>query len=165
MRDTDASHAGNAPTKGDNVLRTTTKLEMRLISDLKPYENNARVHSAKQIEQLRASLREFGFVSPVLIDCDGGIIAGHGRIEAAKLEGLTEAPCVLVEHLSEAQRRAYILADNRLAELASWDMEAVESELLFLLSPQKSTRTTATLSRLLSRSQSLEIFGSLVATV
>lgn len=113
-------------------MRTTTKLELRPIAELKPYEENARIHSPQQIEKLRASLREFGFVSPVLIDSGGSVIAGHGRIEAAKLENITEAPCVLVEHLSEAQCRAYVLADNRLAELASWDMETVESELLFL---------------------------------
>lgn len=97
-------------------MRTTTTLELRPIAELRPYEHNARTHSAEQIEKLRASMREFGFVAPVLITADGGVIAGHGRIEAAALEGFTEAPCVLVEHLTETQRRAYILTDNRLAE-------------------------------------------------
>jgi len=113
-------------------MRTTTTLELRPIAELKPYEHNARTHSAEQIEKLRASMREFGFVAPVLITADGGVIAGHGRIEAAALEGFTEAPCVLVDHLTETQRRAYILADNRLAELAAWDMSIVETELLAL---------------------------------
>ena len=86
------------------------------IGELVPYARNARTHSESQIAQIRASLREFGFVNPVLIDSDRNIIAGHGRVLAAKAEGMTEVPCVLVEHLTEAQRRAYILADNRLAE-------------------------------------------------
>ena len=110
-------------------MRTTTKLEMRAVADLIPYARNARIHSEEQITQLRSSLREFGFVAPVLIDTDGNILAGHGRLMAAKAEGMTEVPCVLVEHLSEAQRRAYILADNRLAEQATWDAEMVSLEL------------------------------------
>lgn len=113
-------------------MRTTTTLELRPIAELKPYEHNARTHSAEQIKKLRASMREFGFVAPVLITADGGVVAGHGRIEAAALEGFTEAPCVLVDYLTETQRRAYILADNRLAELAAWDMAIVETELLAL---------------------------------
>ena len=113
-------------------VKMTQRLEIRKISELIPYANNARTHSPSQIEQLRRSLREFGFVTPVLIDGAGNVIAGHGRIEAAKLEGIEEAPCVLVEHLTDAQRRAYILADNRLAELADWDEATRDSELLRL---------------------------------
>ena len=113
-------------------VKMTQRLEIRKISDLIPYANNARTHSAEQIELLRRSLREFGFVTPVLIDGAGNVIAGHGRIEAAKLEGIEEAPCVLVEHLTDAQRRAYILADNRLAELSDWDEVTRDSELLRL---------------------------------
>ena len=113
-------------------VQMTQRLEIRKIDELIPYANNARVHSPAQIEQLRRSLREFGFVSPVLIDSAGNVIAGHGRIQAAKLEGIQEAPCALVEHLSDAQRRAYILADNRLAEAASWDEPRVSAELLRL---------------------------------
>jgi len=113
-------------------VNMTQRLEIRKISELIPYENNARTHSPAQIEQLRRSLREFGFVTPVLIDSAGNVIAGHGRLEAAKLEGIEEAPCVLVEHLSDAQRRAYILADNRLAELSDWDEEKRSAELLAL---------------------------------
>lgn len=113
-------------------MKMTERLEKRKISELIPYANNARTHSPAQIELLRRSLREFGFVAPVLIDAAGNVIAGHGRIEAAKLEGIEEAPCVLVEHLSDAQRRAYILADNRLAELSGWDEVARDAELLRL---------------------------------
>lgn len=110
-------------------MQTTTKLELRPISELIPYARNARVHSDEQIRQLRASLREFGFVAPVLIDMHNNIISGHGRILAAEAEGVEQAPCVLVEHLTDTQRRAYILADNRLAEQASWDEELVRIEL------------------------------------
>ena len=113
-------------------MNMPSKLEVRKISELIPYENNARTHPPEQLEKLRRSLREFGFVSPVLIDAAGNVIAGHGRLEAARLEGITEAPCVPVEHLTEDQRRAYILADNRLAEDAGWDEALVSSELLAL---------------------------------
>ena len=91
------------------------RLELIETDKLIPYANNARTHSDEQIKKIQASLREFGFVNPVLIDKDCGIIAGHGRVEAAKREGIVEVPCVWVEHLTEAQKKAYILADNRLA--------------------------------------------------
>lgn len=99
------------------------------IGELVPYARNARTHSESQIAQIRASLREFGFVNPVIIDSDRNIIAGHGRVLAAQAEGMTEVPCVLVEHLTDAQRRAYILADNRLAEQSGWDTEMLALEL------------------------------------
>lgn len=99
------------------------------IGELVPYARNARTHSESQIAQIRASLREFGFVNPVIIDSDRNIIAGHGRVLAAKAESMTEVPCVLVEHLTDAQRRAYILADNRLAEQSGWDTEMLALEL------------------------------------
>ena len=83
-------------------MRTTTKLEMRRVADLIPYARNAREHSEEQVQQLRASLREFGFVAPLLIDTQGNIIAGHGRLMAAQAEGLETVPCVLVEHLTAA---------------------------------------------------------------
>jgi site-specific DNA-methyltransferase (adenine-specific) len=102
---------------------------MRPVAELIPYARNAREHSKEQIQNLRASLREFGFVAPLLIDANDNILAGHGRLLAAKAEGMTEVPCVLVEHLTDVQRRAYILADNRLAEQASWDAELVSLEL------------------------------------
>ena len=115
--------------KGEIMGRQTEKLEIVDISKLIPYVNNARTHSDEQIKKIQASLREFGFVNPVLIDKDYGIIAGHGRVEAAKREGLTQVPCVWVDHLTEAQKKAYILADNRLAEDAGWDEEALKIEL------------------------------------
>jgi len=102
---------------------------MRPVSALVPYAQNARQHSEEQVLQLRASLRAFGFVAPLLIDTQDNVLAGHGRLLAAKAEGLSDVPCVLVEHLTETQRRAYILADNRLAEQASWDSELVSLEL------------------------------------
>ena len=109
--------------------RQTEKLEIIDISKLIPYANNARTHSDEQIKKIQASLREFGFVNPVLIDKDCGIIAGHGRVEAARREGMTKVPCVWVEHLTEAQKKAYILADNRLAEDAGWDEELLRVEI------------------------------------
>lgn len=110
-------------------MKTPTRMEMRRVVDLIPYVRNAREHSEEQIQQLRGSLREFGFVAPLLIDSQGNILAGHGRLMAAKAEGMEEVPCVLVEHLTDTQRRAYILADNRLAEQASWNADLVSLEL------------------------------------
>lgn len=101
---------------------------------LKPYDRNARTHSPKQVAQIAASIKAFGFNNPVLIDKDGGIIAGHGRIEAAKLLGFETVPCVRLEHLTDAQKRAYILADNKLAEKAGWDPEILKIELQHLTS-------------------------------
>lgn len=111
------------------MSKYTKRLELVAIDKLIPYANNARTHSDEQIKKIQASLREFGFVNLVLIDKDCGIIAGHGRVEAAKREGITKVPCVWVEHLTEAQKRAYILADNRLAEDAGWDDELLKVEL------------------------------------
>ena len=91
--------------------------------------NNARTHSPEQILKLRSSLREFGFINPVIIDRDYGVIAGHGRVYAAKEEGITEVPCVFVDHLTEAQKKAYIIADNRMAMDAGWDEELLRVEI------------------------------------
>lgn len=119
-----------APVPDNATVRVAAEqLTLMPIDDLVPYANNARVHDKKQIAQLRASLREFGFVTPVLIDFDNNIIAGHGRVEAARAEGMTEVPCVLVSNLTEAQRKAYILADNRLSETSVWDTEMLQIEL------------------------------------
>lgn len=119
-----------APTADNATVRVAAEqLELVPIDDLVPYANNAKIHDKRQIAQLRASLREFGFVTPVLIDFDNNIIAGHGRVEAARAEGMTEVPCVLVSNLTEAQRKAYILADNRLSETSAWDTEALKIEL------------------------------------
>ena len=109
--------------------KTTTEMQLVPIAKLVPYQNNARTHSPAQIQKLRSSLREFGFINPVLIDRNFGVIAGHGRIEAARAENITEVPCVFVDHLTEAQKKAYILADNRMALDAGWDEEMLKIEL------------------------------------
>lgn len=111
------------------MARTTTQMEMVSINKLIPYVNNARTHSAEQVNKLRSSLREFGFVNPVIVDKDYGIIAGHGRVLAAKEEGIDEVPCVLVDYLTEAQKKAYIIADNRFAQDAGWDEELLRIEI------------------------------------
>lgn len=96
---------------------------------LKPYEKNAKIHGAKQIQMLKKSIEEFGFLTPCLIDREHNIIAGHGRVMAAAELGMQTVPCVFIEGLTEEQRRAYILADNRLGELGEWDMDMVNIEL------------------------------------
>ena len=121
---------GKKQTAGQTPVRVAVKdLPTVRIDDLIPYENNAKIHGPDQIEQLRRSLREFGFVSPVLIDEDKNLIAGHGRVEAARAEGMTEVPYVTVSDLTEAQRRAYIIADNRLTEAGVWDAGRLKLEL------------------------------------
>ena len=110
-------------------MYTIERFEKVNIDSLVPYARNARTHSKEQILQLRASIREFGFVNPVIVDKDLNVIAGHGRILAAKEEGITELPCVFAEHLTEAQKRAYILADNRLTLNAGWDAEMLAVEI------------------------------------
>lgn len=104
----------------------------RRISDLKANSHNARTHSKRQIKQIAASIKQFGFLNPVIIDKSGVIIAGHGRVEAAKLCGFEMVPTILIEHLTPNQIRAYILADNRLAELAGWDQEILAIEFEYL---------------------------------
>ena len=99
------------------------------IAKIKPYKNNAKIHGKNQLKKLQESISEFGFLTPCLIDQDFNLIAGHGRVEAAKALGMKEVPCVYIENLNETQRRAYILADNRLGELGEWDMDLVSQEL------------------------------------
>ena len=99
------------------------------IAELKPYPKNARTHSPKQIRQIAKSIKSFGFTNPVLVDKDNCILAGHGWVEAAKLAGLTEVPAVVISHLTPAQKKAYILADNRLAELSGWNKDILKIEL------------------------------------
>ena len=99
------------------------------IEDLKPYERNAKLHSADQIEKIAASIKEFGFLNPCLINKAGNIIAGHGRVKAAKLLGMKKVPCLYVEGLSEEQRRAFVLAENKLTELGEWDLGTVTEEI------------------------------------
>src|SRR5689334_24528599 len=93
----------------------------RAVDDLIPYARNARTHSEAQVVQIAASIREFGFTNPVLLDGAAGILAGHGRVLAARKLELEQVPCIELAHLSEAQRRAYILADNKLSLNAGWD--------------------------------------------
>lgn len=109
--------------------KTTTEMQLIPLGKLVPYVNNARTHSPEQLAKLRSSLREFGFINPVIIDRDFNVIAGHGRIVAAKEEGITEVPCVFVDYLTEAQKKAYILADNRMALDAGWDEELLRIEI------------------------------------
>lgn len=110
-------------------MKTTTDMQLVPVSKLVPYVNNARTHSPEQVMKLRSSLREFGFINPIIIDRDYGIIAGHGRLLAAKEEGITEVPCVFVDYLTEAQKKAYILADNRMVMDAGWDEELLRVEI------------------------------------
>lgn len=113
----------------DENFRVPEKYEMVEISKLIPYANNARTHPDEQIKKIQSSIREFGFINPVIIDKKYNIIAGHGRVIAAEREGIKKIPCLLVEHLTDAQRKAYILADNRLAEMSGWDEEILQIEL------------------------------------
>ena len=99
------------------------------IADLIPYANNARTHSDEQVAQIAASIKEFGFTNPILLDGTNGIIAGHGRLMAARKLGMDTVPCIELSHLSEAQKKAYILADNRLAMNSGWDTQLLTLEL------------------------------------
>ncbi|MEC7291558.1 MAG: ParB/Srx family N-terminal domain-containing protein, partial [Pseudomonadota bacterium] len=99
------------------------------LEKLQPYSRNSRTHSKMQIGQIAESIKAFGWTNPLLIDPAGSIIAGHGRYEAAKLLGLTEVPAISIADLTEAQRRAYIIADNKLAENAGWDRDLLSLEL------------------------------------
>ena len=114
------------------MTRGATSLEMRSIDSLVAYDRNARKHSAKQIAKLAESIREFGFNAPVLVDAAGVIIAGHGRVEAARKVGLKTIPVIPLEHLTDAQRRAYIIADNRISDEAGWDDDLLAEEMAAL---------------------------------
>ena len=108
------------------------KIEHIALEALIPYARNSRTHSEAQVAQIAGSIREFGFTNPVLIDGAGGIIAGHGRVMAARKIGLEQVPCIRLDYLTEAQRRAYVIADNKLAMNAGWDDEMLRLELLDL---------------------------------
>ena len=114
-----------------NYLRD---LQVRLlpVTSLTPHASNPRTHSPKQLRQIAESIKEFGFSNPILTDSNGGVLAGHGRLEAAKLLGLEMVPTIPLAELSEAQKRAYILADNRIAEEAGWDQELLALELKYI---------------------------------
>lgn len=109
--------------------RPQLKIEYRSTEQLIPYARNARIHDPAQIDQIAASIRDFGWTNPVLIDESDVIIAGHGRVMAARQLGLTQVPVIVLRGLSEAQRRAYAIADNKLALNSEWDEDALRAEL------------------------------------
>lgn len=111
-----------------NTKFSDLRIEERDVASLKPFAHNARTHSTKQLHQIAASMREFGFTNPILIDQSNVIIAGHGRLEAAKILGLDSVPTIQIEHLTEAQKRAYVIADNKLADNAGWDPDILAIE-------------------------------------
>jgi len=108
------------------------KIELWNLDRLKPYEKNAREHSEQQVAQIAASIVEFGFLNPILVDSNDGIVAGHGRLSAAKELALEVVPVVVLDHLSENQKKAYILVDNKLAENATWNEELLAEEIIKL---------------------------------
>ena len=105
------------------------EIKYKDINDLIPYVNNTRTHSEEQINQIASSIKEFGFTNPVLIDKNDGLIAGHGRVMGAKKLGLKEVPTITLDNLTEAQKKAYIIADNKIALNAGWDEELLKIEL------------------------------------
>ena len=114
------------------LVALAERIELWTIDRLRPYERNPRTHSEAQVDQIAASMVEFGWTNPVLVDDEGGILAGHGRLLAARKLGLTEVPVIWFEHLSEAQKRAYVLADNQIALQAGWDDALLAEELAWL---------------------------------
>lgn len=112
---------------------TGLAIEYLPIGQLTPYARNSRTHSPEQLQALAHAIRTYGFNNPVAIDGTGGIIAGHGRVQAASLAGLDTVPCIRLTHLSDAQRRAYVIADNRMAEMGGWDKAMLASEIEDLL--------------------------------
>lgn len=116
-------------TQPEMTMTKQPQIEHMPTTALIPYARNSRTHSDAQIAQLAASIREFGFNNPVLIDSQGGIIAGHGRVLAAQQIGLGTLPCLRLAHLTEAQKRAYVIADNQLSTMSAWDEEMLFSEL------------------------------------
>jgi len=110
-------------------IKSAQKIEHWTLDRLVPYERNARTHSSEQIAQIAASIQEFGFTNPILVDGKDGIIAGHGRLMAAKDLGMAQVPVVVLDHLTPDQKRAYVLADNKLALNAGWDVDLLASEI------------------------------------
>lgn len=111
----------------------TISIQYKKTSSLIPYINNSRTHSEQQVQQVAASIKEFGFTNPLLIDENEGIIAGHGRLQAAQMMGMDEVPTITLEWLTKAQRKAYVIADNKLALNASWDLNILNIEMESLL--------------------------------
>jgi ParB-like chromosome segregation protein Spo0J len=110
-------------------MHTELKVELVKLEKLIPYAANARTHNDMQVAQIAASIKEYGWTNPVLIDGADGIIAGHGRVLAARKLGITDVPCIRLGHLTDSQRRAYVIADNKLALNAGWDEDLLRSEL------------------------------------
>ena len=113
-------------------MKSSTSIKKINVSDLIPYANNSRLHSDEQVLQIASSIKEFGFLNPIIVDGDNGIIAGHGRVMAAKKLGIKELPCVDASHLTEAQKKAYVIADNKIALNSEWDNEILRIELNIL---------------------------------
>lgn len=109
--------------------RMASRIDMWRVDKLIPYDKNPRTHSAEQISQIAASIAQFGFLNPILVDTAAGIIAGHGRLQAAKQLGLAQVPVVVLDHLTETQKRAYVIADNKLALNAGWDNDLLRDEM------------------------------------
>ena len=114
------------------TLAMAKRIELWPVARLVPYERNARTHSPEQVLQIAASIQEFGFLNPILVDGKDGIIAGHGRLAAARELALAEVPVVVLDHLTPAQKRAYLIADNKLALNAGWDESLLQEELIGL---------------------------------
>lgn len=121
-----------APCVGDSVGIVQVNFppyKKASVADLIPCANNARTHTDAQVAEIAASIKEFGFTNPILVDADGGVIAGHGRLLAARKLGMTDVPVIELAHLTDAQRRAYIIADNKLAMNAGWDYDTLRIEI------------------------------------
>ncbi len=116
----------------DLNTRMADRIEVWPVDKLVPYDKNPRTHSSEQVNQIAASIAEFGFLNPILVDTSAGIIAGHGRLQAAKQLGLAHVPVVVLDHLTEAQKRAYVIADNKLALNAGWDEDLLRTEMAAL---------------------------------
>jgi ParB-like chromosome segregation protein Spo0J len=126
------NNAAVAATEQITAVPEGLKIVLRPLESLVPYARNPRAHSNEQVAQIAASIKEFGFTNPILLDGENGLIAGHGRLAAARLLGLKTVPCIELGHLSETQKRAYIIADNKLALNAGWDEELLRLELIDL---------------------------------
>jgi hypothetical protein len=117
----------------EHSKRMADRIEIWPTDKLVPYDKNPRTHSTEQVNQIAASIAEFGFLNPILVDTTAGIIAGHGRLQAAKQLGLAQVPVVVLNHLTDAQKRAYVIADNKLALNAGWDDDLLRTEMAALL--------------------------------
>ena len=143
---------------------TEKNIILKNLDDLKPYSGNARTHSKKQVKQIADSIARFGFTNPILIDEDGLILAGHGRVEAARLLGLIEVPCLRLSEMTEAEKRAYILADNKLAQNAGWDESILATELEYLIEQVDEVDLSLTGFTIAEVDEILEVGGTDLAT-